>query len=76
MKKCSLCGEKALEGIEICPECLKKAAVDPRQIKRLQRLPEVVRMRGTDRREKQPKRKPMQYLSCSQPRTERKYRTI
>lgn len=27
MKKCSLCGEKALEGIEICPECLKKAAV-------------------------------------------------
>ena len=33
MKKCSLCGEKALEGIEICPECLKKAAVDPRQIK-------------------------------------------
>ena len=31
---------------------------------------------GTDRREKQPKRKPMQYLSCSQPRTERKYRTI
>ena len=24
MKKCSLCGEKALEGIEICPECLKK----------------------------------------------------
>ena len=42
----------------------------------IQRLPEVVRMRGTDRREKQPKRKPMQYLSCSQPRTERKYRTI
>ena len=27
MKKCSLCGERALEGIEICPECLKKAAV-------------------------------------------------
>ena len=27
MKKCSLCGEKALEGIEICPECLKRAAV-------------------------------------------------
>ena len=29
MKKCSLCGEKALEGIEICPECLKRAAVAP-----------------------------------------------
>ena len=38
MKKCSLCGEKALEGIEICPECLKKAAVDPKQIKRLRQL--------------------------------------
>lgn len=35
MKKCSLCGEKALEGIEICPECLKRAAVAPKQIKRL-----------------------------------------
>lgn len=29
MKKCSLCGEKALEGIEICPECLKKGSSCP-----------------------------------------------
>lgn len=39
MKKCSLCGEKALEGIEICPECLKRAAVAPKQIKRLYAMP-------------------------------------
>lgn len=42
MKKCSLCGEKALEGIEICPECLKKAAVDPRQIKRLRQISNIL----------------------------------
>ena len=42
MKKCSLCGEKALEGIEICPECLKKAAVDPKQIKRLRQISNIL----------------------------------
>lgn len=42
MKKCSLCGEKALEGIEICLECLKKAAVDPRQIKRLRQISNIL----------------------------------
>ena len=42
MKKCSLCGEKALEGIEICPECLKKAAVDQKQIKRLRQISNIL----------------------------------
>lgn len=42
MKKCSLCGERALEGIEICPECLKKAAVDPKQIKRLRQISNIL----------------------------------
>lgn len=50
MKKCSLCGEKALEGIEICPECLKKAAVDPRQIKRLRQISNILSITaGKDR---------------------------
>ena len=35
MKKCSICGKPALEVVEVCPECLQRAAVDPRQIKRL-----------------------------------------
>ena len=34
MKKCSICGKPALEVVEVCPECLQRAAVDPRQIKR------------------------------------------
>lgn len=42
MKKCSLCGEKALEGIEICQECLKKAAVDQKQIKRLRQISNIL----------------------------------
>ena len=42
MKKCSLCGEKALEGIEICQECLKKAAVDPKQIKSLRQISNIL----------------------------------
>lgn len=42
MKKCSLCGEKALEGIEICPECLKRAAVAPKQIKRLRQISNIL----------------------------------
>lgn len=42
MKKCSLCGEKVLEGIEICPECLKKAAVAPKQIRRLRQISNIL----------------------------------
>ena len=42
MKKCSLCGEKALEGIEICPECLKRAAVAPKQIKRVRQISNIL----------------------------------
>lgn len=42
MKKCSLCGEKALEGIEICQECLKKAAVDLEQVRRLRQISNIL----------------------------------
>ncbi len=49
MAKCDMCGGAALEVISICPECLKKAAVDPKQIKRLKQISNILSITaGTD----------------------------
>lgn len=49
MAKCDMCGGSALEVINICPDCLKKAAVDPKQIKRLKRISNILSITaGTD----------------------------
>ena len=49
MGKCHICGKKALEVVEVCPECLQRAAVDPEQIKRLKQISNVVSITaGTD----------------------------
>lgn len=38
MGKCQICSKEALEVLEICPDCLKRAAVDPGQIRRLKQI--------------------------------------
>ena len=49
MSKCHICGKKALEVVEVCPECLERAAVDPKQIKRLKQISNVLSITaGTD----------------------------
>lgn len=42
MRKCHICGKKALEVVEVCPECLQKAEVDPKQIKRLRQISNIL----------------------------------
>lgn len=49
MRKCHICGKKALEVVEVCPECLQRAAVDPEQIKRLRQISSILSITaGTD----------------------------
>ena len=49
MKKCSICGKPALEVVEVCPECLRRTAVDPEQIKRLKQISSILSITaGTD----------------------------
>lgn len=49
MSKCNICGKKALEVVEVCPECLQRAAVDPEQIKRLKQISNILSITaGTD----------------------------
>lgn len=49
MGKCHICGKKALEVVEVCPECLQRAAVDPKQIKRLKQISGILSITaGTD----------------------------
>lgn len=49
MGKCHICGKKALEVVEVCPECLQRAAVDPEQIKKLKQISNVLSITaGTD----------------------------
>lgn len=49
MSKCHVCGKKALEGVEICPECLQRAAVTPEHIKRLKQISSILGITaGTD----------------------------
>ena len=42
MEKCHLCGKKALQMIEICPDCLEKAQVDQKNIKRLRQISNIL----------------------------------
>lgn len=42
MGKCHICGKKALEVVEVCPECLQRAAVDPEQIRRLRQISNIL----------------------------------
>ena len=44
MSKCSVCGNKAIEVIEICPECLQRANVDPKNIKRLRQISGILQI--------------------------------
>ncbi len=49
MGKCHICGKKALEVMEVCPECLQRAAVDPKQIKKLKQISNILSITaGTD----------------------------
>lgn len=49
MKKCEMCGKKSLEAIGMCSECLKKAAVNPKQIQKLKQISNVLSITaGTD----------------------------
>ena len=42
MGKCNLCGKQALEVVEICPECLQRAEVDPNNIRRLRQISDIL----------------------------------
>lgn len=42
MGKCHLCGKKALQMIEICPDCLQKAQVGEGNIKRLRQISNIL----------------------------------
>lgn len=42
MRKCSICGKSALEVVEVCPECLQRAAVDWGQIRRLKQISSIL----------------------------------
>lgn len=42
MCKCHICGKRALEVVEVCPECLQRAEVDPKQIKRLRQISNIL----------------------------------
>lgn len=44
MGKCHLCGKEALEVIEVCQECLERAAVDPNIIKRLKQTSNILKI--------------------------------
>ena len=49
MGKCHICGKKALEVVEVCPKCLQRAAVDPKQIKKLKQRSNILSITaGTD----------------------------
>lgn len=42
MGKCHICGKDSLELVEVCPECLEKAAVDPEHIRRLRQIGDIL----------------------------------
>lgn len=42
MRKCHICGKKALEVVEVCPDCLKRAAVATKQIDKLKQINNVL----------------------------------
>lgn len=44
MGKCQICGNKGLEVIEICPECLQRAAVNTEDIERLKHISSILQI--------------------------------
>lgn len=49
MSKCHVCGKRALEVVEICPECLQRAAVDQEHIRKLKQISSILSITaGTD----------------------------
>lgn len=42
MVKCSICGKEGLRVVCVCPDCLKKAAVDPGQIQKLKQINSIL----------------------------------
>lgn len=42
MVKCGICGKEGLRVVCVCPDCLKMAAVDPRQIQRLRQISNIL----------------------------------
>lgn len=50
MIKCSICGKEGLRVVAVCQDCLKRAAVDPEQIKKLKQINNVLNITAdTDR---------------------------
>lgn len=42
MVKCSICGKEGLRAVCVCPDCLKRAAVDPGQIQKLKQINSIL----------------------------------
>ena len=42
MRKCNLCGKRALEVVEVCPKCLQRAEIDPNNIRRLRQISDIL----------------------------------
>lgn len=42
MSKCNICGKQTFMVVEVCHECLQKAAVDPEQIKKLKQISNIL----------------------------------
>lgn len=42
MVKCSICGKEGLRVVCVCPDCLKKAAVDHGQIQKLKQINSIL----------------------------------
>ena len=42
MVKCSICGKTGLRVVCVCPDCLKRAAVDPKQIQKLKQINSIL----------------------------------
>ena len=42
MVKCSICGKEGLRVVCVCPDCLKRAAVDPGQIQKLKQINSIL----------------------------------
>lgn len=42
VNKCSICGKKGLKSFAVCPNCLQKSAVSPKQIQKLKQINNVL----------------------------------
>lgn len=49
MKKCSICGKPVFGAVEVCPDCLKRAGIDPGQIRKIKQINSILSITaGTD----------------------------